>query len=515
MNLRDSDLTISPFIRRRRILDLKDNLNPADPWPPFEICPDVTFYMYCTCAPCGDASMELCMASQEDPTPWKTIDASPLLSDGSSRNSILPIPLETDQLDRIYDTQLLDGRAYFSILGVVRRKPSRADAERTHSKSCSDKLSLRQVTSLLSHGTNFLVAPTPNAYLKALILPDDELSRTGCDRAFGAGPTGRMRNLLPKLEDDQGVDSRHGGNDDHRFSDYSFRPFQVLSIPVAEVNENYSFRKPALHSDIDVEDQRSSSGSSSGRSNRNHNQTLSSSLMKPQGHRKSKTGNISAVWITPPSSICDHRHGHTAPSDIVRKEQKEDGGGNAESDITLNTPIVETLVNGVKQGAKVSKMTPRGASVLSRAKMWHLIRDIVGDLADNSGLRRGGGGDDGHFHRQVSREGIPSRTELDKEISDDVQDKYIKNNKNNNNNNDNTTGGKVKDELYRLLELVHSMSYEQFKRPHHIIDENKKKDRVSRQLDRRATALTDAKFVLRPWIPNRGDEDWNLDVLIV
>ena len=55
--------------------------------------------MYCSEAPCGDASMELIMAAQEDPTPW----AVPQAVDGNS--------------------DALTGRGYFSELGVVRRKP--------------------------------------------------------------------------------------------------------------------------------------------------------------------------------------------------------------------------------------------------------------------------------------------------------------------------------------------------------------------------------------------------------
>jgi hypothetical protein len=44
----------------------------------------------------------------------------------------------------------------------VRRKPARMDAESTRSKSCSDKLALRQVSSLLSCNTSRLVASSGN-----------------------------------------------------------------------------------------------------------------------------------------------------------------------------------------------------------------------------------------------------------------------------------------------------------------------------------------------------------------
>lgn len=171
--------------------------------------------MYCTNAPCGDASMELCMAAQEDPRPWKVpIDSSGTLNDAEFSSE-----------------RMLDGRAHFSILGAVRRKPSRADAEATLSKSCSDKLAVKQVTSLLSFPTSLLIAPTLNAYLAGLILPEDELNRVACDRAFGSGPTGRLRQM-------DRINSRscHSG--------YSLRPFQVLELPTKIFEELWAFRKP-------------------------------------------------------------------------------------------------------------------------------------------------------------------------------------------------------------------------------------------------------------------------------
>lgn len=69
---------------------------------PFTICENVKIHMYCSEAPCGDASMELVMDAQEDATPWPL--AVPIaVADG--------------------DIQSLPGREYFSELGIVRRKP--------------------------------------------------------------------------------------------------------------------------------------------------------------------------------------------------------------------------------------------------------------------------------------------------------------------------------------------------------------------------------------------------------
>ncbi|KAF2721714.1 hypothetical protein K431DRAFT_312338 [Polychaeton citri CBS 116435] len=131
---------------------------------PFIIRNDVNIHMYCSEAPCGDASMELVMSAQEDATPWPE-----------------PAPSETE------DGML--GRGHFDQLGVVRRKPARPDAPVTLSKSCSDKLSMKQCTSLLSSLTNLIVHPA-NAYLETLVLPQSQLVAPACDRAFG--PAGRM-----------------------------------------------------------------------------------------------------------------------------------------------------------------------------------------------------------------------------------------------------------------------------------------------------------------------------------
>ncbi|PNS16337.1 Mitochondrial respiratory chain complexes assembly protein [Sphaceloma murrayae] len=135
---------------------------------PFRIRPQIKLYMYCSECPCGDASMELVMSRQADATPWPSTGSAP--SDDGTVQPML-------------------GRGHFDQLGIVRRKPSRPDAPMTMSKSCSDKLAMKQVTSILCSLTSLLIAPD-NAYLAALILPRDEYSETACRRAFG--PSGRL-----------------------------------------------------------------------------------------------------------------------------------------------------------------------------------------------------------------------------------------------------------------------------------------------------------------------------------
>ena len=134
--------------------------------------------------------MELIMAAQDDASPWETPDAIKANDSNTKPETSLP------------------GRAYFSQLGIVRRKPARGDAPATLSKSCSDKIALKQCTSLLSSLTSLFIDPA-NAYIHSLVLPESQYSATACRRAFSAD--GRMKPLVGK--------EWLGG--------YSFKPFAV------------------------------------------------------------------------------------------------------------------------------------------------------------------------------------------------------------------------------------------------------------------------------------------------
>ncbi|GFG21657.1 tRNA-specific adenosine deaminase 1 [Aspergillus udagawae] len=302
----------SPFIRRRKLTEMSSaaQSEPDPAWPPFELQPDIKIYMYCTCAPCGDASMELCMAAQDDPSPWE----------------VAPGPERTESPG----PELLDGRGYFSRLGIVRRKPARADAEATLSKSCSDKLALRQVSSLLSYEASLLVAPTRNAYIEGLILPEEEISRVGFERCFSA--SGRMKTLTGRFWPAQ-VDSvvQYG---------YGFYPFRVLSVPSDLIETIWPFRKPKPTS----------------------TEATPPTQTPP---KKNKPGNVSAVWVAAPSLLhpCPIASDNGAKSLPVLRGSK--------------TGLYETIINGVKQGNRAASVAPRGSSALSRAKLWGLLRDIV------------------------------------------------------------------------------------------------------------------------------------------
>lgn len=97
LHLAQSPENQSSFVRRREIAELSI----ADGPQPFTIRENVKIHMYCSEAPCGDASMELIMDAQSDPTPWS-----------------IPLDMEPE-----IQPAALKGRAFFSELGIVRRKP--------------------------------------------------------------------------------------------------------------------------------------------------------------------------------------------------------------------------------------------------------------------------------------------------------------------------------------------------------------------------------------------------------
>ncbi|KAG6004643.1 hypothetical protein E4U21_000867 [Claviceps maximensis] len=181
---------------------------------PFRIKDNVRLHMYCSEAPCGDASMELVMAAQDDSSPW--------IPPSSSPSQPLP-PADTHQPSTpSASTALLPGRAYFSQLGIVRRKPSRGDAPPTLSKSCSDKITLKQCTSLLSSLTSLLIDPS-NAYIDRLVLPSSQYSATACQRAF----SGRLQSL-PDLDKNESSSTSSSPSSQPCWpGGYRFAPFHV------------------------------------------------------------------------------------------------------------------------------------------------------------------------------------------------------------------------------------------------------------------------------------------------
>ncbi|KAJ5740411.1 hypothetical protein N7493_000283 [Penicillium malachiteum] len=401
-----SNPSSSIFIQRRAKQECNTSGSSID-WPPFEFQCDVKLYMYCTCAPCGDGSMELCMASQEDATPWEVVHKTK--QDPEIQG---PTLMEDD---------MLDGRAHFSLLGVVRRKPSRTDAESTRSKSCSDKLALKQVSSLLSWQTSHLVAPTQNAYLAGLILPEDEISRVACERSFGEN--GRMKALRERHWTGETTDDTLG---------YRFFPFQVLSVTAEEIQALWQFAKPKsiTQTSAPSEDQIPATEA-------------------PVVPKKSKPGNVSAVWAAAPSS--SH----------LGTNLSENGSKQLPSLRKSTTGLYETIIGGVKQGYKASSIVPRGASALSRAKLWALVEIMV----------------------ELSREAQDHQLETPSTET-------------------NIATSHVPCEASHS-QIQSTATYQDIKY-----------NTALASLRVRREAIRDAREALKGWAPNFGDESWGLDVLV-
>ncbi|SSD59524.1 related to tRNA-specific adenosine deaminase 1 [Saccharomycodes ludwigii] len=119
----------------------------------FRIKDTLKFALYISQLPCGDCSME------EEGANTETID---IIRDFTDDNVLQYVNADIKTI--------LRGRFNYKKKNVVRTKPGRADSKITYSKSCSDKLCLKQVLSICNALTYFyLESPV---YLDSIIVPN-------------------------------------------------------------------------------------------------------------------------------------------------------------------------------------------------------------------------------------------------------------------------------------------------------------------------------------------------------
>ncbi|KAL5527549.1 hypothetical protein ACEPAG_6350 [Sanghuangporus baumii] len=126
---------------------------------------DVKLHMYISTVPCGDASMRF-LASSQDPAMAALKDSAP---------PVAPPPGAASR-----------GRNNYSLYGVLRTKPGRADSPPTLCMSCSDKIAVFNVLGIQGSLAANIFQPI---YLDSIIIGDvpEELrdpAREDCERAF-------------------------------------------------------------------------------------------------------------------------------------------------------------------------------------------------------------------------------------------------------------------------------------------------------------------------------------------
>lgn len=185
---------------KSRIIESLDDANCQ-----FRMKKDVKLALFITEPPCGDASMSYLTETLVDNEPWKNA--------GNKRQ----------KLD--IDEGVIRGRGNFDKLGIVRTKPGRSDSLITLSKSCSDKLCLKQLTGITNTITSHIFPE--EIYIDYLVLPKAKFKENDIDRCF-------HERFVQKLKEN---DKAH--------------PFKAIGY----TKDDYKFHKPIIEKSSSVPSQ--------------------------------------------------------------------------------------------------------------------------------------------------------------------------------------------------------------------------------------------------------------------
>ncbi|KAL1921593.1 uncharacterized protein VTP21DRAFT_11309 [Calcarisporiella thermophila] len=156
----------------------------------FRIKSGVSYHLYISQSPCGDASMTpLALAQTEEAAAEflaqkkRTLPDWDYLEKQTYSNKRLRVQQQTnpkqtkDGLEGCAESKLYRGRYGYEALGVLRTKPGRVDSEPTLSMSCSDKIARWNVLGLCSAIVNLVIEPV---YLTTIVVGEmfDEPSLT-------------------------------------------------------------------------------------------------------------------------------------------------------------------------------------------------------------------------------------------------------------------------------------------------------------------------------------------------
>ncbi|ABN68549.2 predicted protein [Scheffersomyces stipitis CBS 6054] len=184
----------------------------------FRLKNEVKLGLVVTEPPCGDASMGYLVEGQEDKEPWK---------DERKEYQENQLPVKRRKLKDISR-----GRGHFDKLGIVRTKPGRSDSQITLSKSCSDKLCIRQLTGITNSLSSTLFPE--KIYLDYLILQKDKFLDDDVKRCFATRfadqlePEARFRRLQTITYKKDAYDFHKPESKDS--SNYSPSPLSLLYV---------------------------------------------------------------------------------------------------------------------------------------------------------------------------------------------------------------------------------------------------------------------------------------------
>lgn len=167
----------------------------------FKLKDGIKLALLVTEPPCGDASISYLTDNLDNKEPWKEDVTN---------------PRKRQKLDS--DVAMIRGRTNFDKKGIVRTKPGRSDSVITLSKSCSDKLCMKQLIGITNAITSILFPE--GIHLEYLVLPKDKLKEDDINRCF-----------------------------DHRFiqklgGENNIHPLKVIGYN----KDDYQFHKPKKHS---------------------------------------------------------------------------------------------------------------------------------------------------------------------------------------------------------------------------------------------------------------------------
>ncbi|CAH2350318.1 tRNA-specific adenosine deaminase 1 [[Candida] railenensis] len=200
----------------------------------FRIKDGIKLALFVTEPPCGDSSMSYIINEFEDQTIWNSC--------GDAKDTADDIPSSSKR------KKVTRGRQYIDSLGIVRTKPGRLDSPISLSKSCSDKICMKQLTGI----TNCITSPLfpQGIFLDYLVLDSAKFSQVDMERCFKERFTVEHVHPIKILEYGSNAVSAFGYSKEDKASTSSLSLLYVVLTKTRQVLNNgvkdgaYSKNKP-------------------------------------------------------------------------------------------------------------------------------------------------------------------------------------------------------------------------------------------------------------------------------